>query len=175
MKSIALFCFLLLGTFCSQAQTNNFSLGFQISELAGDFRLGINVTSPFFAGNAVALRFRGNGYLYEYEESFGIHSVTCYSHFNLGFVLVPYSVENKLRLYYELGLTRTSGLLIQEETQKSFVGLYGLVGFEFLFRNEGAFFIEMGGHGNGAIAEEIEGEPFYSSGFYINVGSRIYF
>ena len=52
-------------------------------------------------------------------------------------------------------------------------GGYGVFGFEFKSRPIFGYYIELGGVGTGAIADELATNPIYSNGFLTKVGLRI--
>ncbi|MBC8485793.1 MAG: hypothetical protein H8D45_07100, partial [Bacteroidetes bacterium] len=79
-----------------------------------------------------------------------------------------------IRLYGEGGII--SLFPSDEFSSEEFVfGGYGLFGFEFYMNSRSNYFIEIGGVGTGATADNITNEPIYSNGLLISTGFRIQF
>jgi len=191
MKNFAVIVFVLIamiGESNAQEQkiSNKFALGFQINQYQKDFGLGLNLTSPYFANNNMAVRFRANLMFNEHFENGsdtdGKDSKddkdgttwTPYSNLSLGFFGVAGIVADFIRLYGEGGVICI--LPSSEFSSDSYVmGGYGLFGFEFYTYSKFNYFIELGGLGTGASADKIPGEPIYSNGFMISTGFRIQF
>jgi len=97
-----------------------------------------------------------------------------YSNFTFGMVGVGGTINNSIRLYGEGGVI---GILPNSNfsSSDSEFGGYGLFGFEFFFQEAHNYFIELGGVGTGARADQVITEPIYSNGFIINVGYRYTF
>lgn len=173
MRTFILFCLLALSLPAAQAQSNQWSAGFQLNELGQDFGIGLNFASPYFANDYLAIRLRAN---YQYFEYVDQEKTTWdgYLHFNLGLVSASYSISEKLRLYSEGGVVLVTSAFGLDENELHFGG-YGLFGFEFHYSPGSTCFIELGGQGVSAIAEELPNQPFYSNGFTMSVGTRYYF
>ncbi|MBC8484439.1 MAG: hypothetical protein H8D45_00140, partial [Bacteroidetes bacterium] len=59
---LVLIVFGLIGVANAQEEkiSNKFGMGFQLNQYQNDFGLGLNMTSPYFAHDKIAVRFRGN-------------------------------------------------------------------------------------------------------------------
>ena len=145
--------------------------GFQLNQYQKDFGAGVNVTSPYFANRRVAVRLRGNLLFHEYPLD-GSTTWTPYANGSLGFIGVVGYVGN-IRLYSEGGLI---GLFPSDKfaSDHSTFGGYGLFGFEFFFRRNGNYFLEIGGVGTGARADKLPDKPIFSNGLIIGTGFRFY-
>jgi hypothetical protein len=169
---ISLLTFLSIGVIICQNEqvSNKLGVGFQLNQFQKDFGLGINITSPYFAGNNVALRLRGNYMFFEHVKN-NETIWTPYSNISLG-ILGGSIVKNFMRLYGEGGVI---GILPSADfSSESFVmGGYGIFGFEFYMIENLNFFIEMGGIGTGATADKVANKPIYSSGFMMSTGIRM--
>lgn len=149
---------------------SGFGLGFHLSQYQNDFGLGVNLTSPYFANDHVAVRLRGNLMWLDHIENLET-TWTPYSNFQLGIVGVGGTINNFIRLYGEGGIIAILPDSDFSSADSEFGG-YGLFGFEFFFQEAHNYFIELGGVGTGARADQVLGEPIYSNGFLINVGYR---
>ena len=153
---------------------SNISLGFHLMQIQQDFGLGINLTSPHFAKNTIALRMRGNLMWNQHLDNTNNSTWTSYSNLSLGVFGVGGEINDFIRLYGEGGLLVLfpSG---EFSSESSVFGGYGLLGFEFLMNDASNYFLEIGGTGTGATADEILGNPIYSNGLIISVGYRYMF
>ena len=178
MKKLILF-FLLI--FCisenlkaQESQiSNRLGLGFQLCQYQNDFGLGLNMTSPYFFYDHMAVRLRGNLVFYQHAQN-NETVWSPYSNFSLGMIGVGGKVGEFIRLYGEGGVVL---LLPSEEfsTRSKELGGYGLFGFEFYMSHSFNYYIEIGGVGIGANADKLVNSPIYSNGFLINVGFRAQF
>ena len=152
--------------------SNEFGMGFQLSQYQNDFGLGLNVTSPYFVHNKIAVRLRGNLMFNEHVKN-NETTWTPYFNISLGLIGVAGKVGDYIRLYGEGGFI---GLFPSGEfsSEKFVFGGYGLFGFEFYMYSKGSYFIEIGGIGTGAIADNITNKPIYSNGLLISTGFRIH-
>lgn len=152
------------------APNTGIGLGFHLSQYQNDFGLGVNLTSPYFANDHIAVRLRGNVMWLEHFKNIET-TWTPYSNFQLGIVGVGGTINNSIRLYGEGGII---GILPDSDfsSSDSEFGGYGLFGFEFFFQEAHNYFIELGGVGTGAKADKVITQPIYSNGFIINVGYR---
>ncbi len=150
------------------------ALGFQLKQNQRDFGIGINLTSPYFASQRVAVRLKANIMWGQYPDNQDVTTWMPYSNLSLGVVGVGGEMANMIRLYGEGGvvvLFPSNGF-----SEKSTVfGGYGLFGFEFVTGSHVNYFIEIGGIGTGAVADKIAEKPVYSNGMIINTGFRVYF
>jgi len=162
-------------TINAQEQTISINKGlgfcFQLNQFQKDFGLGLNLTSPFFGHDKIAVRLRGN---LMFNENVQIINTTWtpYSNLSLGLIGVGGMIGDYIRLYGEGGVL---GLLPSDKfsTKKFVFGGYGLFGFEFFMNNNANYFIELGSVGTGAQADKIATKPIYSNGFLISVGFRM--
>ena len=176
MKTIAFTFFLLLGiTSNLQAQEESFNknlgIGLQLTQIQKDFGVGLNLTSPFFANDKIAIRVKGNLMWNEHLDNNNETTWTPYSNVSLSLVSVAAELGSFVRLYSEGGVL----LLLPSDTfssESTALGGYGLFGFEFLIYHHANYFFEIGGAGTGAKADKIAGKPIYSNGLIINVGFR---
>ncbi len=175
MKKLILFSAVLILTLPSFAQVTPInkgtSFGFHLNQYQNDYGLGINVTSPYFAGDRLAVRLRGSVMNYQHIEG-QTTTWTPYSNFTLGFVSEAGTINDRIRLYGEGGIV---GIMPNEKfSSENFnLGGYGLFGFEFYMHNAHAYFIEIGGMGSGSKADKLPFKPIYSNGLMINVGYRV--
>ncbi len=150
------------------------ALGFQLGQYQRDFSLGVNITSPHFMYDRLAIRARANYVWNEHLDTNGEMTWTSYSNVSVGVLSVAKEIGGFLRLYGEGGV-----LFLFPSTEFSSenlnVGGYGLFGFAFFMDPHANYFIEIGGVGSGAIADKVPGKPIYSNGLLINVGFRFQF
>lgn len=153
--------------------SHKFGAGFHLNQYQNDFGLGINLTSPYFVHNSIAVRLRGNFMFYQHVKD-NETTWSPYSNITLGLIGVGGRVAEFIRLYGEGGVV---GLFPSDEfSTESFVfGGYGLFGFEFYMGPGINYFIELGAVGTGAKADKLPSNPIYSNGFLINVGFRFHF
>jgi hypothetical protein len=158
-------------------RANKFSFGFQLNSYQNDFGLGIQLTSPYFAQGAVAIRGRANMQFYQYLNNDNKTTWSPYGTYQLGVIGVGGTAGGFARFYGEGGI-----VLITPSSDFSSlsteIGGYGLFGFEFFMSSDPkvpvSYFIELGGIGTGATADKVAGSPIYSNGFLISVGFRGY-
>jgi hypothetical protein len=156
------------------SMSHKFALGFQLGQYQNDFGFGINLTSPYFAKNKIALRTRVNLMYNEHINSNNETVWTPYSNISLGLLSSGGKIGDYIRLYGEGGVI---GLFPSDDfSSESFViGGYGLFGFEFYMNKNNNYFIEIGGVGTAASADKALYKPIYSNGLLINTGFRIHF
>src|SRR4051812_20168847 len=101
--------------------------GFQINQYQRDFGLGLNLTSPYFARDKIAVRLRGN-LMYNESVQNSLSTWVPYSNVSLGLIGVGGKIGDYIRLYGEGGVI---GLLPSDKfSSEQFVfGGYGLFGF----------------------------------------------
>jgi len=150
--------------------SNEFGIGFQLDQYQKDFGLGLSLTSPYFAHDKIAVRLRGNFMFNEHVKN-NETTWTPYSNISLGLIGVAGKVGDFIRLYGEGGII---GLFPSNElSSEDFVfGGFGLFGFEFYMNSSSNYFIEIGGVGTGATADNITNKPIYSNGLLISTGFR---
>jgi hypothetical protein len=177
MKKIGISIALILSALQIQAQKSlnkNFGIGGQVGQHQKDFGIGLNVTSPYFANDKMAVRLKGNLIWNEHINSNSETTWSPYSNFSVGLVQSVGEINNFVRIYGECGAI----LLFpsSEFSSKSIqFGGYGLFGFEFFLDRHINYFFEAGGVGTGARADKIAANPIYSNGFLVNVGIRTQF
>jgi hypothetical protein len=163
-------------TLNAQAQEKSINtgigFGFQLNQFQRDFGLGLNLTSPYFANDKIAIRLRGN-LMYNESVQNSITTWVPYSNVSLGIIGVGGKIGDYIRLYGEGGVI---GLIPSDKfsTQQFVLGGYGLFGFEFFMNNSSNYFIEIGGIGTGAREEKIASQPIYSNGLLISTGFRVH-
>ena len=153
-------------------QSNHFAVGMNINHFGNDFGIGLNVTSPYFSGGAVAIRASENYQWFSYIDKTGTNVWAGYHNIRVGVLGGNFMLNKSIRLYGEGGVTFLIGNS-SFTSQSMVVGGYGLFGFEFFISKGFSYFIEMGGIGTGASADKIAGKPIYSNGFLSSVGFRI--
>ena len=153
--------------------SNEFGMGFHLNQYQNDFGLGLNMTSPYFAHDKIAVRLRGN-FMFNEHLNNNETTWTPYSNISLGLIGVAGKVGDFIRLYGEGGIV---GLFPSDKfSSEEFVfGGYGLFGFEFYMSSKNNYFIEIGGVGTGATADNITNKPIYSNGLLISTGFRTQF
>jgi len=174
MKNYILSIFLvLLCSGKSHCQSrNSTSVGFKISKVQDDFRLGLDVISPYFVHNKIAVRFSANNSWFEHILE-GISTWTPYQSIQLSMRSRQFVIDDKLFIYGDGGLM----FLFPNDDFSSknlALGGYGLVGVEFKSSNLNAFYLEMGGMGNSVRADNIPTSPSFSNRFITNTGFRFY-
>lgn len=170
MLFIAIFAAFTLNV-TGQNQPNKFELGLNINQFQRDFGVGVHLISPYFLYSKVAVRAGANFQWLEYYN--GTETTwTPYQNFQLGLRARNPIIENKLFIYSEGGIL----IILPHDdfsSKSTEFGGYGLFGFEFKPSSRIAYFLELGGVGTGAKADELPTQPIYSNGFLINVGFRI--
>ena len=173
-KGIFLVLTILYAVVNSSAQEGEISTGLgaglQLNQYQNDFGIGLQVTSPHFVYDGLAVRLRGNLMFNQHIEN-NETTWTPYSNLSIGVLGISGKVGEHIRLYGEGGII---GLFPSEEfSSENFeLGGYGLFGFEFFMSQNDNYFIEIGGMGSGAAADNIPGSPIYSNGLLISVGYR---
>ncbi|MBN2344070.1 MAG: hypothetical protein JXX29_20650 [Deltaproteobacteria bacterium] len=183
MFAIALFSVMLTGGYVAAQDTQSDShprakhlaLGFELKDTNGDYGLGLDVNTPYFANGLMALRVRGAlSWLEGVPAGETEFEWMPYGSVQLGFVLSVGEVGGFGRFYSEAG-----GILVLPNSDFSddvAFGGFGLFGFEF-FTNVASpvsYFIEAGGMGTNGQSEKLGGKPSHSNGFFVNVGIRWY-
>ena len=145
--------------------------GFQLHQFNGDFGLGLNLTSPYFLKQSMAVRASGDVVFSELD------GWQPYAASRIGFLGGTGLISGFARFYGEGGLQFLfPDSNISEE--KFVLGGYGHLGFEF-FLDPGiqghSYFIELGSTGIAESAGKLPGEPIYFNGFCTGVGYRRYF
>ncbi|HBT16185.1 MAG TPA: hypothetical protein DEB05_04425 [Firmicutes bacterium] len=185
MKRVA-FCIALLLIFTGSSvvfaedsvgsKYSHLSLGFNLNNFHHDFGFGVNLTTPYFLNNRVAVRFSANS---SYFEGIPINKTEYdwmpYTSCQLGLIGASAMVNDLIRLYGEGGVIYI--IPNRQFSEKNVVGGFGHFGFEF-FMNSGSpvcYFIEVGSLGTGAKAERLSEKPIYANGFATSVGLRFHF
>jgi len=160
---------------------DNFAIGFNLSESNGNFGLGFEISSPYFAQDFLAIRgqanmdYLSNPVFAEHDEVYwGIFTV-----FRLGLVGVGGRVLNAFRYYGEFG-----GICVLPNSDLSnddyHPGIYGLFGFEFFMSendsNPVSYYIELGTNSIWDQADDkFSSNIDYYSGFAVGTGLRFNF
>ena len=167
-------CIALVSSALAQESSINtgFGFGLQLNQYQKDFGIGLQATSPYFAKDRLAVRFRANFMFHEHLDLETANTAwTPYWNLTLGIISVGGYVNDRIRLYGEAG-----GIMIlpsdEFSTQSTEFGLYGTFGFEFFMTPGHNYFIEIGGVGTGAKADKIPTNPIYSNGLMLSVGFR---
>lgn len=151
---------------------NTTAIGMQINQYHQDFGIGVNLTSPRFAHQRIAVRVRSN---LMYQEHLQNQEATWTPYLNstLGITGKTGTISNAIQLYGEGGVI---GLFPSDDfSSESFeFGGYGLFGFEFYMNPDRNYFIEIGAVGTGASADKVTNEPIYSNGLTISTGFRLH-
>lgn len=154
----------------------HFALGYYLNSFHHDFGFGLNLTSPYFLNDRVAVRFSvDTAYFESIPAGKTEYEWVPYTIYRLGLVGVGSAINDLIRLYGEGGIMYVVPNPCFSEKNK--LGGYGYFGFEFLMEENHplSYFIQLGSVGSGAKAEKVEGKPFYVDGFATTVGLRYYF
>lgn len=154
-----------------QNKTNKIEVGFSVNQFQKDFGVGVHLISPYFIHSKVAVRAGANLQWFEYFN--GTETTwSPYQNFQLGLRSRSEIFENKIFIYGEGGVVTI--LPNSDFSGKSVkFGGYGVFGFEFKPISNFAYYIELGGVGTGATANNVANNPIYSNGFLMNVGLRV--
>lgn len=148
--------------------------GFQLDRYQDDFAFGLNLTTPRFANDRLAVRLNGNLAFHKHLSGGSgarTETWTPYANASVGLVGLADRVGESIRLYGEggaIGLVPSNSF--SDETMA--VGGYGLFGFSFVAETSRSWFIEIGGVGTAARADALSTDPVYSNGLMIRVGFR---
>lgn len=149
---------------------SGFSLGFGIGQYKNDFGLSVNVKSPWFLWESVAVKAEGL-LLFNDQADWKL-----YGGAKLGLCGGSIMESADIRLYGEGGaLILFPSADFSDKTIE--IGGYGLFGFEFIMQKKSsgpAYYIELGANGIRAIANKITGNPHYVNGFFTTTGFRWY-
>lgn len=151
-----------------------FSLGFQLVEQQRDFGLGVNVLSPHFAKDRMALRLRANIMWNQHPTREMVTTWIAYPQLSLGVLGYGGTIAGRIRLYGEGGPM----VLFPAQafaTSRLAWGGYGLFGFEFFMSPHFCYVLELGGVGSNARAERLAAKPIYANGFMVHAGFRYQF
>ena len=175
MKKAITMCALFILSWSISAQEfvakNSTQIGFTIGQIQQDFGIGLNLTSPYFLYERVAVRVRGNFVFHEHLDNNANFVWTPYSNLTIGLVGLAGKVGEQINVYGEGGLL----FLFPNDnfsSENAENGGYGIVGFEFLPARFIRYFIEIGGAGSGASADKVAGSPIYSNGLILYTGIR---
>jgi len=148
---------------------SNLGFGSVLQKNQNDFGFGAQIISPSFADDRLAVDASGT---YNYVTGstwagYGSASLTL-----LAGLTAPSETH---RLYGKAGVVALfpSDRVSSESIA---IGALGGFGFEFFFTPErtGSYYIELGGMGTAAGADELEDSPVYANGFTTSVGVRYY-
>lgn len=175
MKKTTIFLFLIIFGFLElQAQDtklkNNIAIGYQVNQYQNDFGFGLNLTSPYFSKDRLAIRLRGN-YMTNNNVYISKSRSSTYTNFSVGVVGVGGMIGERMRLYGEGGILIINASK-EISTVKTPIGAYGIFGYEFFLSNKLNYFIELGGTSINAKADKTMYSPTYSNGFLTVAGLR---
>jgi len=163
---------------------NDIGIGIKLdanfNQLPDDFKLGINVSTPYFLDNWLSIRLE-----FDYGFFRGIPASSIYSNetwstyyaFKSGIIVVASQRTAIIRPYVELG---GIGFIPSSEfTEEKFAwGIYGLLGFELLFDPESfyCFYFEFNGTGilSGGDTSKFLPPAIYGTGIIVTLGYRFY-
>ncbi len=154
------------------------SVGGGLHKFQDDFGLGLCVTTPYFAGEHIAVQVSAKmSYLSGVPAEETEFTWMPYNTFTVGLIGVGGSIAKSIRLYGKGGLV--FAMPNSDFSDDSVIGGYGVFGFEFFVASEAnapvSYYIELGGVGTGATAEKLAGKPIYCNGFITSVGLKYYF
>lgn len=158
-----------------QEHQNGFGFGWDLSSYSGDFSVGLRLASPRFLHQKLHVEASG-GYAWAEGVLLGGSEETwaAYGIFRLGLFHSSMIGHLPLRYYGGGGVV----LLLPTDklsSQSTNWGGYGLTGLElFMWHKHRAWFVELGGMGTGAKANQLIGSPIYANGFTIAWGFRHY-
>lgn len=186
MKRVVIICVALLLTFIGSSvalaqesvtpRYSHFSLGYNLNNFHHDFGFGVNLTTPYFFDNRVAVRFSVNlSYFEGVPTDKTEYDWMPYTLYKLGLIGVGAMVNDLARLYGEGGFIYI--VPNNRFSEKNVLGGYGHFGFEFFMNHDSpiCYFIELGSVGTGARAEKLPESPIYVNGFATSVGLRFHF
>lgn len=174
VTKIAAVCILMIMSFTdTQAQKSSVQVGYQISNLAGDFGNGIQVgwmsKSEHFGIKLNAEQNWLKGL--EMNESQLRETFYGYQTARLAFEGSGYLSEN-IRIYGGGG--PMIGFVNKIASQNVVLSGFGFWGFGFR-ANHSEYFLEMGGSGGFENAEKLINQPIIGTGFYLSIGQRFQF
>ena len=162
----------------SGLRSSDLSLGFSLNRFQDDFAFGLVLTSPYYYNDRLAVRLSGNmGFVEGIKPDDTESSWMPFTTVKLGLIGQGGRIAQAIRLYGEGG-----AILLMPDSDLSdddVVGGYGVFGFEFFMSADpscpSSYFIELGGIGVDAKAENLPGSPTYVTGFSTSVGFRYHF
>ncbi len=150
------------------AQTSRMSLGLSLQEWGNEFGTGIQITSPWFLREKVAVRL-GGSVLWKADANWAP-----YYALRLGLVGGNFMRNGDVRLYGEGGFLFLFPPSSFDSDRFAFGG-YGHFGFEFFQApargGASSYFIELGSNGTGA---KTNAGMIYVNGFSVSTGLRVY-
>lgn len=159
-------------------RSDKFAIGMKLTQVHGDFGMGLELTSPYFVYNALAVRLNTLMQFNEhYDAKMKEDTWSPYFVSRLGVIGVGGRPASFLRLYGEGGAV--AGIPSSSvSNENAFFGGYGLFGFEMFMSGGGnevaSYYIELGATGTGARGDLLPRNPIYHNGFTIGTGFRIY-
>lgn len=177
MKKLIIVCTSYLLCFSTLAQdkkpfNNGIGIGYQLVQYQDDFGFGLNFTSPHFLSKHVAVRLKSNLMYHQGVENQSYEWIP-YGNISLGIVGVGGKVNEDIRLYGEGGVLAIFPSERMSTSEMMPAG-YGLFGFEFFYKHYGNYFIEIGGIGSRARANNLPSQPIFSNGMSLSTGFRFY-
>lgn len=157
------------------------TLGFDILRMQDDFGLGARIASPNI-GNTLRIALGGGAAWYPHaiDTSSGTERWQAFYHLRLGVETgPPVLVDTQVRPY-AFGapvLLFMPNALSDKSVSVGGVGGIGIEAF-FRYRPEGSgpvsYFLEAGGIGTSAKANQLPGSPVLANGFFLCAGFRVY-
>lgn len=156
----------------AQEEKNPFSIGFKTLQIQNDFGLGVDLVSPYFLKKKMALKL---GYQLQWLEHLKGNQVTWTSYSTWQF-----GIKSRRPVWEQkLFVTAEGGAMFilpsdQFSTQDSDLGIYGLLGIDWITTDHLILFMEFGAGGSKSRANKVDQSPIYTNGFISQVGFRIH-
>lgn len=168
---IIVFAWLPQNTWGQEAEKNPFQLGFKTLQIQNDFGLGVELVTPYFISDKMAFKI---GYQLHWLEYLNGSQITwkTYNSWQLGVKGRRPVLEQKLFVTAEGGAL----FILPNDafsSQDSDLGIYGLLGIDWVTTDQLTLFMEFGGGGSKTRANKVAASPIFSNGFISQVGLRI--
>lgn len=178
MKKLIAILMLAVAVNSLTAEESPLSMGYILSEKAGNFGIGLEVSSPSIFDGFLSIRLESQLEWLSSQMFVSNSDLSweMYSSHKLGIVGTGGFAGDIIKLYGEFG-----GLCVLPNTGVSAdeyqLGIYGLFGFEFFMEKNSfiSYFIECGTTGLFAGADKLTDNPDYLSGWSTFTGIRLYF
>jgi hypothetical protein len=152
---------------------DSLSIGFDVSSFSNNYGVGGVIVSPKLLDGRLWFQLAGD-YAWVQGNAGSNADWFPYGNFRLGICSGRFLADNvPIRFYTEAGavlLVNGSSL----SSEKTHWGTIGLIGLEFFLDSHAAPFIELGGMGTGAKADQLQGVPIYANGFVASWGFKCY-
>jgi hypothetical protein len=177
MKMKKIYLMVLLMAICLpifSADNESVTLGFQLSDSAGNLGMGLELGTPSFAGDFLRVRLQSQWeMLSAYRNDPDLAFEGFWTH-RIGLIGMDKNVEAPVLLYGEFGalMVQPAEGLSDDPFQ---MGIYGLFGFEFLIKDAPlSYYLEAGTNSLFDKAEKLSNQPDYLTGFTLVTGLRFY-